>query len=65
MAQMLCTRFQAGGTTHALDGRTVNGKLVIVAGGSTSTKPEDAFYVRDAIQPKGDPGCGFFAAMTE
>lgn len=62
--RLLCTRFQAGGTTHALDARRVGTTMRVLVGGKASSKPEDGFCAQHPIQPQGEPGSGFFALLA-
>lgn len=66
--RLLCTRTAGGGAPHAVDARTVGGKLrAVYAGGEV---PADMF-TRDALQPKAadegkekkDPKDAFFAVL--
>jgi len=61
--RLLCTRFQAGGTTHAVDARRVGTTLRVLVGGKASSKPEDGFCAQNPIQPQGEPGSGFFVLL--
>lgn len=61
--RLFCLRLQPGAVTHAVDVRQVNGKTVVVCGGSTSTKPEP-FWTPNAIQSEAPPNSGFFAVFT-
>ncbi len=63
--RLLCTRFQAGGTTHAIDARWIDGKMRILAGGTASSKAEDGFCSTSAIQPRGEPASGFFVLLSQ
>ncbi|MBN2508167.1 MAG: hypothetical protein JXQ71_15895 [Verrucomicrobia bacterium] len=61
--RLFCARLQPGAVTHAVDVRLVNGKTVVICGGSTSTKPEP-FWTQNAIQSEAPPNSGFFAVFT-
>jgi len=60
-----CIRFNPGGHTHAIAVRTVKGRTLIAVGGEITKKNADEFYTKDAVQPKGEPACGFLAVLTE
>ena len=62
--RLYCTRFQSGGVSRAVDIRTVKGQQIIAVGGRTNEKSPGEFWVKDAIQPTGDTGCGFLAVFV-
>lgn len=62
--RLYCTRFQAGAVSRAVDARTVKGQLIVVVGGTNNDKSPGEFWVKDALQPAGDTGCGFLAVFV-
>jgi hypothetical protein len=67
-ARLVCTRL-GNGAAHAVDARTLDGKLrAVFAGGEA---PADILTTKDALQPqaadagkeKADPKDGFFAVL--